>query len=137
LAVAMDATQQAFFMQMAIMAGLAAQAQAQAQAQAAAPPPAATPQSTSQHRGRTIENKDFFGEKKFSHGEQEWRAWSANFEVRLGSQCPKMRELLSALEKQPVVRSVADVYATTPEVAEAMNLAKTAGELYEVLFLEH
>ena len=138
----MDATsQQAFFSQFAQMATMMTQAMtaltqatqtAQATAQAAAAQAAGAagppPGGPAGHRG-------FDGEKKFSHGEQAWKLWAANFEVRLGTQSPKMRELLMVVEKEAAIRTVADVYATTPEDAEAMNLHKLAAELYEVLFL--
>jgi hypothetical protein len=92
-------------------------------------------QGQGQGQRRTLKLDEFKRVDKFSHGEENWKTWAADFKVSLGTQCPGMRDLLRKCESHPTIVTTDDVIREQQELAKEINLGRTTEELYEVLYL--
>lgn len=85
--------------------------------------------------GRKVSHKSFSRLSKFSRGEQEWKEWSFDFSVILGSECPELLHGLRGIESMTDDMTTDKVRAMDPGAADKIGLEKLAKELYEVLVM--
>ena len=83
--------------------------------------------------GSRINSKAFSRVTKFSKGEEEWKEWTFDFTVTLGSQSPDMVETLKVVESFTEETSTAKVEELDEPRAEKINLKRLSRELFEVL----
>jgi hypothetical protein len=82
---------------------------------------------------RKISPKSFHRMPKFSKGEHEWKEFSFEFGVILGSESPEMLETLKYVEAQDQEFDTAKVRVLDEARADNMDLEKLSKELYEAL----